>query len=188
MNNRKGKCPGCGLVNFRDAAECQWCALALSGRTRNELVDDMPAAPDKPWGLLLMLFALVIMGGGVLWHVSQKIAARAELVTKAAEAADDDAKLPKRKGPPSLGGRSPSDPPRDQELDYIKKAIENNRREMEKNGDSHRGLYGFDEGRLRQAEIRRNTEAQQARKRRLEDQQRGMYRQPVSTPDERNDW
>jgi hypothetical protein len=107
MNDRQKKCPGCGLVSFRDAAECQWCALALSGRARTELIDDAPAA-GKPWGLLLIAFALAIICGGIVWHVARKATTRAE--ESAAEQADAPAKKQARRaGPPSLSGRGPGD-------------------------------------------------------------------------------
>lgn len=50
MRNRHDKCPGCGLANFRDAAECRWCALALSGRAWTGYVDDAPAGPGRHAG------------------------------------------------------------------------------------------------------------------------------------------
>lgn len=112
MSKKKKKCPSCGLANFREAAQCQWCALVLRGRARNELVDDLPRPGGVPWGPLLLVFALLVVGGGVIRHLKLKADERAALAAETAETDEPAAATAaKRTGLPKLSGRSPSDPP-----------------------------------------------------------------------------
>jgi hypothetical protein len=139
MSKKKEKCPSCGLVNFRDAARCQWCALALRGRVQTELIDDLPRS-GKPWGVLLLLFALLVVCGGVARHLKQKSDERAEMAAEVTEAADGPAKPARRTGPPRLSRRSPSDPRPPQEIDLVQKSIEMNRENAGRSADLHREM------------------------------------------------
>ena len=180
MRNRQGKCPGCGLVNPPEAFECRWCALALSDRARNEYVDDAPAGPGRPWGLLLILLALLAVGGGLVWHVQRKAAERAESAAEQAEAAGDDAGLPRRTGPPSLSGRGPSERPR--EADVISEWVEKNNRKRKHAGQNPYHNYDFVQ---RREQIGRDTPEREWQ---TEDELRGVSRPPASpTPEERDD-
>lgn len=183
MSNRQGKCPGCGLTNFRHAAECQWCSLALRDRARNEYIDDAPAGPGRPWGLLLMLFAILVGGGGLVWHVQQKAAERADLAAEQAEAADDSAELPERTGPPALSGRSPSDPPR--EGDVISQWIEKNNRGRKHARQNPYHNYDFVQRPAAREQFGRDTPGREWQ---TEDEHDGFYRRPMSpTPEEHDD-
>ena len=179
MSNRQKKCPGCGLANFRDAAECQWCALALSGRARTELIDDAPAA-SNPWGAVLIMFAVAILCGGIVWHLTRKAVMRAEqLATETAEAAAP-AKPARRAGPPSLSGRSPSDPTR-REFD---ESLWELRRDVGSNAEANRRLS--EDVRLGPEEVRRAMEAHRARQREIEERAREAEQPPP--PDTPDDW
>lgn len=178
MRNRQEKCPVCGLANFRDEAECQWCALALSDRARNDYVDDAPPDPGRPWGLLLMLFAVLAVGVSLAWHVQRKAAERAESAAEQAEAADDSAELPERAGPPSLSGRGPGDPPR-AEFSSISEMIEKNQRERKYEGQNPYRNYDFARRPAAREQMRRDAAGGEWE---AEDQQRGPSRRPESTP------
>ena len=184
MGGRKKKCPSCGLVNFHDASPCQWCALALQDRVRNELVDDRPAARG-PWGAALIMLALAILCGGVVWHLTRKAVVRGERLATEALGPDAAKKQAKRTGPPALSGRSPGDNPAEI-VDPIKRQIEEARKkraspELEEFQRQLRGpVFGS-------PEQRRRIEEQRARQRQIEEQLREAEEQPDPPPDTPDD-
>lgn len=189
MNDRQKKCPGCGLTNFRDAVDCQWCALALRGRARNELVDDAPPPAGKPWGLVLMFFALLLVGGGILWHVSRKAAEREALAAETAEAAEaeESAKARKRTGPPSLSGRGPGDAQRDPLLRSMDEAMEKQQREMQRYMEANDLTPEAQQRQYNEAMRRRLQEQREAAQRRLEERRRADEDEPPPAPDAPDD-
>lgn len=157
MSKKPNKCPGCGLVNFREAAECQWCALALGGRARTELIDDAPAA-RKPWGLIAFALAAALLCGGFALQAVRKAAARAEQA--AAEGAESpDAAKPGRRG------ESPSLDPllNDNETsrmlenhnEMTRRAAERNREFRRAIEEHERAVYGAERDPLRAREAER---------------------------------
>lgn len=176
--SKKKKCPSCGLVNFHDAAQCQWCALVLRGRARNEMVDDLPRSGGVPWGVLLLLFALLVMGGGVFRHFKQKLDERAELAAEKTEAA---AKSAKRGGPPKLSGRSPSDP-RPEEIDYIGRSVRLSPEELKRNEELQRKWRGLDQ-KFEPRDMFGRPVYYEGREKRSDDEEP----QPPPTPDDREE-
>lgn len=116
MSNRRGKCPGCGLVNPPEAFECRWCAFALRAGAQARPSSNAYAKPSSkaqsrgglPFGWLIVS-VLLIMGLAGTWHNVRENAAREARLAEAAEKAEDDEKPRKKSGPPSLSDRPGGD-------------------------------------------------------------------------------
>lgn len=177
MFKRQKKCPSCGLVNFRDAAQCQWCALALRDRVQTGLIDDAPRASRGPWGVMLIMLAVASLCGGIVWHVTRKAVVRAEQLANE-KLEPSPAQQAKRTGPPSLSGRSPSDPVSRQTEDVNERF----RRVMEQHAEIDRRRS---EDSPYSPEQAHRVIEERARQRQIEERQRHAEEPPPDMPDDR---
>lgn len=166
MSNRQGKCPGCGLVNPPDAAECRWCAFVLRAGARARPSSNAYAKPSSteqsrrglPFGWLIAS-VLLVMGLAGTWHSVRVNAEREARLAEATEKAGDDERPGKKSGPPTLSERrrrtgDGSDVRGLTAADMIRMGAERKEEFNRVIQDHERGVYGDKEAR-RAGEARR---------------------------------
>lgn len=156
MSNRQGKCPGCGLVNPPDAAECRCCGFVLRAGAQARPSSNAYAKPSHteqsrgglPFGWLIVS-VLLVMGLAGTWHNVRENAEREARLAGAAEKAGGGEKPGKKSGPPSLSGRP--------------------------GGDAGRGRPESSGGMSAGELMRRGAERKEEFNRVIEDHERGVY-------------